>query len=111
MADYCIEHGIQNRYQTVGDLCQMNEKTLRDVISGNKDVTRAFLYKFTVGLKLGLEKANELFSKCGGELYEKNPADYVVIHALMDKDEIYLFLDQYEHFKCQPPLKRLKALG
>ena len=109
LAAYCIEHGIQNRYQTVGDLCQLNEKTVRNMVSGATDANRPFLYKFTVGLKLDLDKANELFAKCGGELYEKNKADYVVMHALMDKDDIYDFLDEYEHYNCYPPLKRLRT--
>ena len=59
-------------------------------------MTRTFLYKFTVGLKLTVDEANKFFDLCGGPLYEKCFADYICLRALEDKDDIEVFIKQFE---------------
>ena len=76
--------------------CQINEDTLKKTIIGTIKVTRPFLYKFTVGLKMSVEEANRFFDLCGGPLYEKCLADYICIRALEHRDDIDLFIKQYE---------------
>ena len=78
------------------DHCQINEDTLKKTILGKIKVTRTFLYKFTVGLKLTVEEANGFFNLCGGPLYERCMADYICIQALKDKDDIEVFIKDFE---------------
>ena len=71
-------------------------------------LTRNFLAKFTVGLKLDIEESNELFRKHSGELNLTNDFDYIVYHALKSKDNIEFFLDEvYEYLGINLDVDRL----
>ncbi len=76
--------------------CQISVDTLKKTIIGTIKVTRTFLYKFTVGLKLTVDEANKFFDLCGGPLYEKCMADYICMQALKDKDDIEVFIKDFE---------------
>ena len=78
--------------------CQIAEDTLKKTITGKIPVTRRFLYKFTVGLKMSPEKADEYFALCGGKLTEDCLADFICLRALQDGDEIFDFLDQMNEY-------------
>ena len=80
----------------IADHCQINETTLSKTITGKIKVTRTFLYKFTVGLKMTVDEANKYFDLCGGPLYERCMADYICMQALKDKDDIEIFIKDFE---------------
>ena len=80
----------------IADHCQISEDTLKKTIIGTTKVTRTFLYKFTVGLKMTVDEANKYFDLCGGPLYEKCMADYICMQALKDKDDIEVFIKDLE---------------
>ena len=80
----------------IANHCQISEDTLKKTIVGTTKVTRTFLYKFTVGLKMTVDEANKFFDLCGGPLYEKCMADYICMQALKDKDDIEVFIKDFE---------------
>ena len=80
----------------IADHCQISEDTLKKTIIGTTKVTRTFLYKFTVGMKMTVDEANKFFELCGGPLYERCMADYICMKALKDKDDIEVFIKDFE---------------
>lgn len=95
-----IDHGVSATagYDLIEELCLISITSLKKTISGKDRPTRTFLYKFTVGLHMSVEEANEYFDLCGGTLREENPEDFLCIHALLDEDTIYDFCEQYEYY-------------
>ncbi|MBD5452507.1 MAG: hypothetical protein HDR25_07700 [Lachnospiraceae bacterium] len=83
-------------YEALEDLCQINMDTLKKTINGSIKITRNFIYKFTVGLHMTLEEANTFFELNGGALRETCLADYICLHALLDQDDIYQFISDFE---------------
>jgi hypothetical protein len=83
-------------YEKLEEQCQISIDTMKKTISGRVKPKRNFLYKFTVGLHMTLEEANEFFELNGGTLRESCLADYICIHALRDKDDIEVFISDYE---------------
>lgn len=83
-------------YEKLEEQCQISVDTMKKTISGRIKPTRNFLYKFTVGLHMTLDEANEFFELNGGTLRESCLADYICIHALLDKDDIEVFISDYE---------------
>ena len=69
-----------------------------NIITGKYNITRNFLAKFVVGLKLGIEEANELFYLESGKLNLTNSFDYIIYHALEDKDLIDFFIEEVEKY-------------
>ena len=96
--DYTTKHNIKPRYEGLVEQCQLDASTLSKSCAGKIKITRYFLYKFTVGLKMSVKEANEFFSLCGGALAEDNIEDYICIKALEDKDDILLFIEQFNEF-------------
>ena len=85
-------------YGLIEEQCLISEATLKKTINRSIRVTRTFLYKFTIGLHMSIDEANELFNLCGGPLRETDPADYICINYLKTKDDIYKFCDQYKEY-------------
>ena len=96
--DYTKKHNIKPKYEGLEDRCQLSASTLKKSCSGTIRITRLFLYKLTVGLKMDVDEANELFVLCGGALNEYFHEDYVCYKALKDKDDIMHFIDQFNHY-------------
>lgn len=82
----------------IEEMCQISETNMKRTMNGTIRVTRSFLYKFTIGLHMSLDEANELFALCGGPLRETDPADYICINYLETKDDIHKFIEQYEQY-------------
>lgn len=95
---YDIENGLKaiHGYSALGEDCLISVTTLKKVINGSDKVTRKFLYKFAVGLRMSLEEANEYFSLCGGQLHDDSLEDYICKCALRDGDDIYTFAEEFE---------------
>ena len=85
-------------YKEFANMCFMDESTVKKTIAGTLKVTRHFLYKMAVGLKMTVEQANEYFVLCEGVLQENRLADYICIRALKDKDDMYTFIEEFEKF-------------
>ena len=98
ISDYAKKHNIKPKYEGLEDRCQLSASTLKKSCSGTIRITRLFLYKLTVGLKMEVDEANELFALCGGVLDENFHEDYVCYKALKDKDDIIHFIDQFNHY-------------
>ena len=85
-------------YGLIEELCLINESTFKKTIKGTIRATRTFLYKFTIGLHMTVDEANELFNLCGGPLRETDLADYICINYLKTKDDIHKFCEQYKEY-------------
>lgn len=83
-------------YDFIETYCRIPGDTIKKAINGRYKITRRFLAKFTIGLKLDIESANFLFTKHSGELNLTNDFDYIVYHALKSKDSIDAFIDEVE---------------
>ena len=94
--DYVREHNIKPKYAGLEDRCQLSESAIKKSCTGTIRITRLFLYKLTVGLKMDVEEANELFALCGGVLNEDFHEDYVCYKALKDSMYRILYLFQYQ---------------
>lgn len=94
------KHGVSITagYGLIDEMCQISETNMKRKMNGTIRVTRTFLYKFTIGLHMSLDEANELFALCGGPLRETDPADYICINYLETKDDIHKFIEQYEQY-------------
>ena len=96
--DYTTEHKIKPRYEGLVEQCQLDASTLNKSCAGKIKITRHFLYKFTVGLKMTVDEANKFFLLCGGILSDDNIEDYICKNALEDKDDILLFIKQFNEY-------------
>lgn len=76
------------------DDCDIPMATYKQYISGKGKVTRRFIAKICIGLKLSLEKANELFKMHSGELNMTNDVDALIYNAILTKDSIYEFEEE-----------------
>lgn len=85
-------------YEVVEISCRIPIDSVKKAINGRYKITRNFLSKFTVGLKLEIECANSLFRDHSGELNLTNDFDYIVYHALKTKDDINYFIDEIEKY-------------
>lgn len=85
-----------NNYTIIEICCRIPTDTMKKALNGRYSITRNFLSKFTVGLKLDLETANSLFRIHSGELNLTNDFDYIVFHALKTKDDIDDFIEELE---------------
>ncbi len=94
------KHGVSLTagYGLIEELCLINESTFKKTIKGTIRATRTFLYKFTIGLQMSIDEANELFNLCGGPLRETDPADYICVNYLKTKDDIHKFCEQYKEY-------------
>lgn len=88
-------------YNIIEICCRIPTDTMK-ALNGKYKLTRNFLAKFTVGLKLDLDIANSLFSLHSGELNLTNDFDYIVYHALKTKDDINHFTEEvYEYLEIK----------
>ena len=97
------EYRLRNKvrftdYDVIELCCGIPKDTIKKAINGKYKLTRRFLAKFTVGLKLEVEIANSLFNDHSGELNLTNDFDYIVFHALTSKDDINCFIDEIKQY-------------
>ncbi len=77
--------------------CHIAAATMKKVLLGQCAVTREFLYKYTVGLGLTLERAQEYFELQGGRLRDDaEEAELIAFNALKDRDDIDSLIDQFQ---------------
>lgn len=92
---YRIENKVNSGdYSIIESLSAIPTDTMKKALNGKYKITRNFLAKFVVGLKLNIEEANELFELHSWGLSERNSFDFIVIHALKTKDNIYDFMEE-----------------
>lgn len=96
--EYTKAHNIKPKYSGLEEICQISETSLKKSCAGTQKITRQFLYKFTVGLKMSVAEANEFFVLCGGALREDDAEDYICKRALEHGDDIIHFIDQFNKF-------------
>lgn len=85
-------------YAVIEMCCRIPQDTIKKAINGRYNASRNFLAKFCVGLKLGIEKSNELFRIHSGELSLTNDFDYIIYHALKTKDDIDYFIEEVHEY-------------
>ena len=105
--DYVREHQIKPKYEGLEEITNLSTTTLKHIVSGRDQITRTILYKFTVGLGLSRDVADELFSKCGGTLKEDCVEDYICIKALQDGDSVVQFINDYNRYTRGKQLKNI----
>lgn len=96
--EYAKEHNFSSEraYDQLEIDCLISADTMRKTIVGTTKCSRKFLYKFTVGLHMSVDEANEYFTLCDGPLTEKCKADYICISALNESCDIQEFVDFFE---------------
>ena len=93
--DYRMENNVKVSDLNIIEICcRIPTDTTKKAINGSYKITRNFLAKFSVGLKLDLKTANTLFRTHSGELNLTNGFDFVVHYALLSKDEIDDFIEE-----------------
>ena len=94
------KHGVSATagYDLIAEMCTIDISTLKKTINKSIRVTRTFLYKFTIGLHMTVDEANQLFMLCGGPLTKLNVADYICINYLENQSSIHDFYKQYEEY-------------
>lgn len=85
-------------YDLIDEMCTIDISTLKKTINKSIRVTRTFLYKFTIGLHMTVDEANQLFILCGGPLTKLDVADYICINYLETQSSIHDFYKQYEEY-------------
>ena len=114
ITDYANAHNIKPKYTGLEELCQISETSFKKSCAGSQKITRTFLYKLAVGLKMNIDEANKFFFLCGGALREDNLEDYICIKAIKDKDDILHFIEQFNEFTIKmdkhQSVNRLKRL-
>ena len=81
-------------YIIIEECCRIPSDTMKKALNGRYKITRRFLAKFTVGLKLSFDEANLLFRLHSGELNLTNDFDYIIFYALKTKDDIDDFIEE-----------------
>lgn len=89
---------MSSTYEALEYLCFIAPATMKKVLLRSHNVSREFLYKFTVGLRMGITEANKYFALCGGVLSEDNDYDYVVRNALRDSDTVESLLAEFVEY-------------
>ena len=94
------KHGVTATpgYGLIEEQCLISEATLKKTINRSIRVTRTFLYKFTIGLHMTVDEANQFFILCGGPLTKLDVADYICINYLETQSSIHDFYKQYEEY-------------
>ena len=105
--DYVKVHQIKPKYEGLEEITNLSTTTLKHIVSGRDQITRTILYKFTVGLGLSRDAADELFAKCGGTLKEDCVEDYICIKALQDGDSVVQFINDYNRYTRGKQLKNI----
>ena len=100
--------GTKKTYDCTTFNCGIPEDTMRKILNGRCAITRHFLSKFTVGLKIDIEIADKLFELYSGRLNPENKFDFIVICALRDGDDFSVF---YEDVKRHCDINLLKERG
>ena len=61
---YGEENGLESKdaILDISIICEISESLIGKVISGERDMSRDFLYRFVVGLNMSLEEADEFFA-------------------------------------------------
>lgn len=95
---YAKENNIKPKYEGLEEICQLSETTLKKSVAGTQKITRTFLYKLAVGLRMKPDEANQFFKLCGGELREDDIEDYICMKALVDGDDIDIFIDDFNKY-------------
>ena len=78
--------------------CSIPEDIYKNTINGNCKLSRNFIAKFAVGLKLGIDEANFLFALHSDELKMTNAFDFIVYHALADEDDVEPFIEDVQKY-------------
>ena len=94
----CKPKGNGYTYEQLAELCQVSASLIKNMISGTSKITREFIYRFVVGLKMSVDEANEYFILCGGALNKECLVDYICMKALKDRDDIGFFCKQAHDF-------------
>ena len=79
-------------YEKIAEHCCIGVDSLKKVIAGTQDITKGFLLRFTYGMRMSVEEANEYFELFEGKLNgEERIEDLAFINAVRDGDSIFEF--------------------
>jgi len=88
---------LTRAYDFIDARCHIAAATMKKVLLNQCAVTREFLYKYTVGLGMTLEQAQEYFELQGGRLRDGvEEAELIAFNALKDRDDIDSLIDQFQ---------------
>ena len=104
IVDYVTKNNLKPKYEKLSVILQMSEKQIKNSLNGNLRITRGFLYKLVVGLKIDRESADKLFEKCGGVLKDDCCEDYICMCAIRDGDSVKQFVQDYNKYSEGKPL-------
>lgn len=85
-------------YDYIDARCHIAAVTMKKVLTERQPITREFLYKYTVGLGMTLDQAQEYFELQGGRLRDdSDEAELIVFNALKDRDDIDSLASQFQN--------------
>ena len=89
--------GILDRaYAYIDAHCHIAPPTMKKALQGNSRITRKMLYKYTVGMRMTLDQAQEYFELQGRRLRnDSDEEDLIVYNALKDGDDADSLLEEF----------------
>lgn len=88
---------VQRAYDYIDAVCHIAPPTMKKVMLGQNVITRVFLYKYTVGLRMPLAKAQKYFELQGGVLRSENEEEELIVYnALRDGDDADSLMDEFD---------------
>ena len=90
---------LAKTYAYIDANCYIAAPTMKKALQENGKITRKFLYKYTVGMHMPLDRAQEYFELQGRRLQSDNdPEDIIAYNAIRDGDSADSMISEFWTF-------------
>lgn len=87
---------LEQAYAYVDAHCHIAPPTMKKALQGNSRITRKLLYKYTVGMRMSVNQAQEYFELQGRRLSnESDEEDMITLNALRDSDSADNLIEEF----------------
>lgn len=87
---------LARAYAYFDEHCHIAAPTMKKALQENGKITRKFLYKYTVGMHMSIDQAQEYFDLQGRILQSESDAeDIIAYNALKDGDSTYSMIEEF----------------
>lgn len=89
---------LEQAYAYIDAHCHIAPPTMKKALQGNSRITRKMLYKYTVGMRMSLEQAQEYFELQGRHLSnDSDEEEMIAFNALRDGDSADSLIEEFLH--------------
>lgn len=90
---------LAKTYAYIDANCYIAAPTMKKALQENGKITRKFLYKYTIGMHMPLDRAQEYFELQGRRLQSDNdPEDMIAYNAIRDGDSADSMISEFWTF-------------